>query len=191
MIKASTDTARILDELVKRSGLPQKDVGALFLCYWIDMERLMTDCAGYGVYMERFGSFLLYTKGVGKRAKQLEKKVYRQLQNQAYYKKHNAPQRLRAVQDRIAEYMTRIILLTCSAKQYQDEVVGQYDKKYKINFKELQAVHQRLERVFGVPLSAFPITLRNPLQKIYVLKMRKKGLLPNPIRDNTRKTQSP
>lgn len=176
------------DEINRRTaeklGIPIDQVRSITRAYWIDIEQMFLTCSGYATYVEQFGHFIIYTKGIAGHAAQIERDIRKKLKFMQYLEREGVTERRKLVAGDIAKCMSQIILLSYSIQLYKTEVLSEYPKKYKVaNEKAFKAVISRLEELFGVPLVEFPITVSYPIQKIFVQKLRKAGILQNPVLD--------
>lgn len=171
-------TKRVADKL----GLKPADVSKEINYYWVDMDMMFTHCCGYGTTVEHFCSFFIYTAGVYGQAKDLDRLIRKTLRYVVVLKKLQVRGKVIALNELIAQYMTRIILMDYSVKEYEQFVLPKYPWKYKVTNKERYAqLIKGLEQLFGVPLVKFPITINNPVQEMYVRHLRKIGILQNPV----------
>jgi len=184
-ILVKSDTTEIIRRTAQKLGCKTKDVETEIRFYWMDIDQMFTWNCGYGVYIDKFGHFLLFTKGIYKAAKQIEIQVRREMRMINYFNEINAPGKKANRLQRTQELLSRLILLTYSVELYKSEVLSTYPEKYKITYEgHYKAVIGRVEKLLKIPLAEFPIQVNNPIQKVFVQKLRKQGILQNPVIDN-------
>lgn len=183
-ILTKPDTTEIIRRTAQALGVSSKEVATEIGYYWMDIDNMFTWCCGHGVYVDGFGHFIMYTRGIYGAAKQLEKDIKKYMSQLRILNQHNAPVRKANVMKLVQDMLSRLILLTYSVELYKREVLITYPKKYKIeNEARYKATVARVEKLLGLPLVEFPITINNPIQKVFVQKLRKLRVLQNPVID--------
>lgn len=178
------DTTEIIRRTAQALGVPSKDVATEIGYYWMDIDQMFTWCCGHGVYVDGFGHFIMYTRGVYGAAKHIESEIKKYMGQIRHFSQYNAPKRKANVTKIVQDLIGRLILLTYSVELYKSEVLITYPKKYKIeNENRYKATVARVEKLLGLPLAEFPITINHPIQKVFVQKLRKSRVLRNPVID--------
>lgn len=178
------NTSEIIARTALQLSVRSVDVSNEIKFFWMDIEQMFNHNCGYGADVPHFGSFIFYARGVSKSVKELEQRIKKGLRYLRDCQKHNAKEKAATVTGQINDLMTDFIFLIYSIELYEKEVLASYPRKYKIERRDrINATIQRLEQLFNVSLDKFPVTLRYPLQKIFVQALRKKGILRNPVID--------
>lgn len=181
-IKPKTDITEITKRVAEKLGCKPTDVNKEIGYFWIDVDSVFTNNCGYNIYVEHFGTFWLYTKGVYGIARNIEKRIIQKLTLASKLKRINMEGKAKAIMEDVAELMTRLIFLDYAINEYKDDVLKRYPNKYKItNEKNYKALIDRMVKLFKVQIHEFPITINNPIQEMYLRKLRRKGLLRNPV----------
>jgi hypothetical protein len=177
-------TASINLAIASKLKVPVESIRHETKAYWMDIDQMFQTCSGYGTYVEQFGHFIIYTKGIYQHFLQLEKLIKKKMQYMDYLQREGFPEKRMLIAADVAAVLTKVILLNYSVQLYKKEVLGAYPNKYKIGHpRSIIAVVARLEKLFNIPLAAFPITIHYPIQKVFVQKLRKEGILQNPVID--------
>lgn len=181
-------TAEINRLTAEKLGVSVESIRDMTRAYWMDIEQMFLSCSGHGTYVEHFGHFILYTKGVYGRAREIERVIKKKLRYMSFLERDNVPKRKDLVAADVAKLMSQIILLSYSIRLYKDEVLSTYPKKYKVaSEKGFNTVVKRLEKLFDISIYAFPLTISYPIQKIFVQKLRNAGVLQNPVVDQLKR----
>lgn len=181
-IKPRSDISEITKRVAEKLGYSQEEVKKEINFYWVDVDMMFTHCCGYALYVEKFGSFWIYTAGVYAIARDIETSIRKKLKTATTLKRLNIVGKANAVMENISNLMTRLIFLNYAIEEYKTDILTKYPKKYKVTHQSrYRSVISRLVKLFGVPLDDFPITVRYPVQEMYVRRLRRKGLLRNPV----------
>jgi len=187
LIKVKSDTSEIIKQTAGRLGKKVTEVDDAIRFFWMDIDQMFTWNCGYGAYVNNFGHFLIFTDGVYATAKELEKLIYKNLKHIKFYTDKNIQSRRDRTIQKVQELLSRLILLDYSVEQYKREVLGTYPGKFKIKHENhYKTVLARVGKRLGLPLAEFPISVYNPIQKVFVQKLRKQGVLHNPVIDNVK-----
>lgn len=183
-ILTKPDTTEIIRRTAQALGVSSKEVDTEIRFYWMDIDHMFTWCCGHGIYVDSFGHFIMYTRGVYGAAKQIEKDIKKNMAVLRILNQYEAPVRKAKITKLVQDLLSRLILLTYSVELYKREVLITYPKKYKIeNENRYKATIARVEKLLGIPLVEFPVTVNNPIQKVFVQKLRKLRVLQNPVID--------
>lgn len=184
LVKSKSDTSEIIRLTAGRLGMKVGEVENEIRYYWMDIDQMFTWNCGYGTYVEKFGHFLLFTKGVYPTAKEIEKQINKYLKMIRFFTTRNLQTRRDKAIQLVQDLISRLILLNYSVELYKQEVLSSYPDKYKIlNENHYKTVYTRVGKRLGLSLAEFPITVNNPIQKVFVQKLRKQRLLHNPVID--------
>jgi len=184
LVKSKSDTSEIIRLTAGRLGMKVSEVENEIRYYWMDIDQMFTWNCGYGTYVEKFGHFLLFTKGVYPTAKEIEKQINKYLKMIRFFTTRNLQTRRDKAIQLVQDLISRLILLNYSVELYKQEVLSSYPDKYKIlNENHYKTVYTRVGKRLGLSLAEFPITVNNPIQKVFVQKLRKQRLLHNPVID--------
>jgi hypothetical protein len=184
LIKSKSDTSEIIKLTAARLGMKVSEVENEIRYYWMDIDMMFTWNCGYGTYVEKFGHFLIFTNGVYPTAKEIEKQINKYLKHIRFFTINNLSVRRDKAIQLVQGLISRLILLNYSVELYKRDVLGSYPDKYKIlNENYYKAVYARVGKRLGLSLAEFPITVSNPIQKVFVQKLRKQRLLHNPVID--------
>ena len=187
-IKYKNDTLEMIAETARRMNVSPGTIRKAFSCFWQDIDIMFTHNLGYGIKVERFCDLVMHVQGIDRYCKKLEPKlmmVHRivdiYLGKLAPHNPEKMPEGLKEKCRRINDYVTRIVMLDCSARLYEKEVLGVYPKKYRPKRAFLDGLIRRLEEFYHLPLAEFPVQVYHPIQEIFVRRLQKDGLLPNPV----------
>lgn len=187
-VKYKNDTSQILTEVARRMNVNVKMIQKPFQCYWQDVGTMFTHNLGYGINIEGFCHMIMYVQGADTYAKKIEKRIkmlHRMLE--IYHEKTAAdmpekmPEKIKNIYMQLYDYLTRIVLLQCSLNQYEKDVLAIYPKKYKPRRLFFDQLVSRLEKLYRIPISEFTVQISHPIQEVFVRKLQKKGVLPNPV----------
>jgi hypothetical protein len=187
-VKYKNDTSEMIAEIARRLDVPVKEIQNEYHMYWQDMQMVFRHYIGFGFFFNEFGHFLMDVRKVDQVVKNIEKVINTSYRMIAYYNKlelQDPPiyckiKRAYAV-NVIHREISRLVFLKTSIDEYEIKVRKQYPKKYKPKVVYLHEYIKRLEEHYRIPFSKFPIQVSHPIQEIYVQKMQKEGLLPNPV----------
>lgn len=176
-----SDTTEIYKRTADKLGVSVDSIRNEILSYWIDIDQMFNYCCGYSTYVNKFGHFIMYTKDMYKFVSNCEKVIRKYLLWVRRDKEYGSTERLNSHMESIATTTTKVIFLYYSVKLYQDEVLSSYPKKYKVDIECFERAIKRIEELFNIPITKFPVTINYPIQKIYMQILRSKGLLQNPV----------
>lgn len=176
-------TTQINKLISERLNMPVDDVRQVTRPFWLDIDSIFIHCSGHSVYIERFGHFIIYTKGIHARMRDMEKSIMKKLKYMDKLEKLGITTGKRElIGVEVSKLMTQIILLIYTIDLYKRDILESYPKKYKIHNEEgIKRLILRLEKLFNISIFKFPISVSNPIQKIFVRKLRNAGLLQNPV----------
>jgi nucleoid DNA-binding protein len=183
LISQKSQTGDIIRAVAEKTGIPTAEVSQVVNSFWLDLDQMFLYHLGHRMYVERFGSFLMHTKNIAIYMERMEKAVANQMYHAGRYKSLGQDQKSKTAAGNVADLMTEIILVYYSVKLYKTDVLEIYPYKYKPPMERIEAVISRLEELFDISISQFPLTIHYPIQKVFVQRLRREGLLSNPVRD--------
>lgn len=189
-IASKSDTAEIVARVALMLNTNSSDVSNEIKYMWMDVDQMFNLCCGHSVNIEKFGSFIFYTRGIITMARKIESDIKRDLRYLTIFNSKQAPEKAKTVRKALNDHLTRLILLSYSIELYDKEVLSQYPKKFRVtDEKSYKAIISRVEKLLGVPLSKYPISINYPIQKVFVQSLRKKRVLRHVVIDNLRKAR--
>lgn len=186
-IKLKPLTSEIIEETSNLCGEDIKAVRRAFHHFWDDIQIIFTRGLCWSVNVPKFGTFYLNMR-IHSLMKKKEKKImllhrtYLKNRDHRVYRKEHVK---KIVLDRLMhdffDGISEVVLIYHTLKAYENEIRSQYPKKYKADIKTVEATLERIQKLVNLPLSEFPVTTYHPIQKIYVQKLSKEGILRNPV----------
>lgn len=184
-IKPKSDITEIVKRTAQKTGLKPADVQREINMYWVDVDLVFTHYCGYLLNIDQFCTFHLYAPSVYFSARVIDKMIRKKMKlidSLIFLKKEMKADSIRPA---VAELMTRLIFLNYTVELYQKNVYEAHRGKYKITYLDnYKAIVTGLEKLFGVSISEFPITINHPIQAMFVRYLRREGLLHNPVVSN-------
>lgn len=180
-VKIKPLTSEIIEETAEHSGEPIILVREVFHSYWKDIRTLLFSCTGHSVYVLQWGTFFMNMRRVdtilrGKFTKLKKNMIF--LKGEKYGT--NKALKVRLINECLKS-VSQIVLIIESFKLYEKDITSRKVNYGKKNRNVIEEYSKRMEELFDLPISELQVTVYNSVQKEYVQKLRKSGLLPNPV----------
>lgn len=186
-VKIKPLTSELIEMAAEDCGVRIEDVRAIFHSVWDDVGMAFNHGLGYSVELDNFGCFYLNLKNVKSFIRRKEKSIGKTLKYLSHSTMINpngvvySEAIFKTQSNALANHLTDIILIIYSAQLYEKDVRATYPKKWKSDTESMQAAMERMEKLFNVPFAELQVTVKYPIQKVYVQKLQRLGMLPNPV----------